>query len=152
MALAAGLAVTGCSADAPASPPPATVEVTEQPTPTVEPAESAAAEVCVYGPAGFNLVLRAWDRVTASRGASDHAEMVEGLIGSTEAQQDYETEGCVGSVESASFMFELSLLNAELIAVDESDDETYEILADAGNAWLDAVGSADGRFTPTYEG
>lgn len=143
------LALAGCSAPAASAPaqPAMTVTVTVAAS---SPSPSAPKEVCDYGVMGdgaMAIIIDGWDLVKASRGASDHAKMVDGFMDSIKSAQTSETKGCVGSVESAKLLFETSILNAEVQFKDRGAAEDYRTIVDAGNAWFDAIGFTKYRFT-----
>lgn len=148
-ALCLALLATACSTPVPPVAPAPTVTVTAS-SATPSAAQSVEAAVCDYGVFTTGLsysTLSRWDLVKASRGASDHTRMINGFIEDLQSSTADEQAGCKGSVESAKLTLALTVLKAKVNTSDEGDDADYTAVMDAGNAWLDALGITDGRFT-----
>ncbi len=143
LAVTATLLLGGCSA----GPAPTVTVTATAPTPSVS---HAGQSVCDYGPVSkgqMGVIISTWDLVKASRGQSDHAGHLESLQEYIESAQEDETKGCVGSVESSALVFEIALVKAESSTSGEASSSSYENIATAGNAWFDAIGFADLRFS-----
>lgn len=112
-------------------------------------AESSASVVSTTLPeicdgTGTILVTRAWDRVVASVGAADHADMIDGLSEAVEAMEDRASEGCIGLDELEELSLETVVLR-DGVAEDAAEDSLYAAVSEAGNAWLSAI-EEDGQF------
>lgn len=141
------LVLASCSAPTPSPSPVATVTVTASTSAT--PSPSAGTVTCEY-PMGDGLqgiIISGWDLVKASRGASDHQQMVSGLMDSVKNAQKDEERGCKGAVESAKLLYDLSVLNAKAMLDDEGEDADYTTIMDDGNAWFETVGFDKFTFT-----
>lgn len=136
--------LAGCSA----SPAPATTVTVTAPVSSSS-APAPAENVCEYPMSDGlqGIIISSWDLVKASRGESDHARMVDGLMQSVKTAQKDEEKGCKGSVESAELLFEASVLYAAALIHDEGEDDSYKAIMDAGNAWFTAVGFTKYTFT-----
>jgi len=150
LALAATLflAISSCTGQPPAPVPTVTATVTATIPKTTPTATELAA--CDYGPMGdgqMALVISAWDLVKASRGASDHPERIETLTEYVKNAQESETKGCQGSAESAGLVFEVAILNADVNISGEAERDDYTKIVAAGNAWFDASGYTEHRFS-----
>lgn len=172
LSVAIVLALTGCGGSAqpqeaaptptplttPATPS-APAQTTTPPDPTTTP---PIVECGVIGLAPKAQLLRVgWDLVVASRGADDHLDMIEAFTDSVDDIADdvddlpgQDDRNSCGAVHLSRLAFEVSVVNAHAVVSGEAEDAVYESAADAGNAWLEAVGLADevAAFTPTYEG
>jgi len=69
------------------------------------------------------------------------------MVRSAENAQEQDT--CKGASELAALDLAVTSLDAEVAASgdDGGDDESYTAIMDAGNAWFDAVGFSDLRFS-----
>lgn len=113
---------------------------------------------CGLLPPDGTLLRHGWDRVTASRGALDHSEWVESFIEDVEDLIDgiedlpQDQRGACGIVELTQLDFELAVLNAWVVANGEGEDEQYQAVSDAANAWLAKLKLEDeiDPFTSTY--
>lgn len=144
LAIATFVLLAGCTAG-PA--PTVTVTATATPTPSVTRSDRS---VCDYGPmwkGQMGVIVSAWDLVKASRGESDHVDQMESMQKYIETMQDEESEGCVGSVESAGLVFEIALAKAAAASRGKAPDSYYGNIVTAGNAWFDSINFTDLRFS-----
>lgn len=103
------------------------------------------------GDIGSSLSLD-WELVVASRGASDHQDLISDMIDSVEDLADAAEPAsypvCNGYQQIHDLNYKLSVLNVDLIVGDETDAQ-YEEIADLGNELLGV--SDDEGYTWDYE-
>lgn len=94
-----------------------------------------------------NSLIMGWKAVMASRGESDHSDMVKSFQKSVEANSDT-LDGCPGKLELAKVSMETSILAMATAFGEEADDDQYQAVCDAGNEWLQAIGytGSEGKF------
>jgi len=140
------LLVAGCTAPATSATtaaPNATVTVTVTATP--EPNEE---DRCDYRPGMINAVIGSWDSVKASRGAADRVKKLASMSKDIAVTQTMDgAVWCVGAPELAFLARVVAQVSDWESEGAELDDDSYELIVDAGNRWLDAMGNTEYRFT-----
>lgn len=120
--------------------------------------EESAAEGDVVGEPCFTVgdvgssLSIGWELVVASRGASDHQDLISDMLDSGEDLADAAEPDsypvCEGYQQIHDLNYKLSVLNVDLIVGDETDAQ-YEEIADLGNELLEI--SDDEGYTWDYE-
>lgn len=153
-AVATVLALAGCGAPE-ESTDQAEGAVEEVADATAEEGAAAGATVgepCfTVGDIGAELSFH-WQLVVASRGASDHQDIISDMLDSGEDLADAADPDsypvCDGYQQIHDLNYKLSVLNVDLIVGDETDAQ-YEEIADLGNELLEI--SDDEGYTWDYE-
>ncbi|WP_209374631.1 hypothetical protein [Brevibacterium renqingii] len=114
--------------------------------------DDTVGEPCfTVGDVGSSLSLD-WELVVASRGASDHQDLISDMLDSGEDLADAAEPDsypvCDGYQQIHDLNYKLSVLNVDLIVGDETDAQ-YEEIADIGNELLEI--SDDEGYSWDYE-
>lgn len=152
IALMGVLVASGCSGT------PGTQASAHSPAPSA-PTTSAPSPSTTSEADGCGLVLldstafalgRSWELVTASRGASDHEKYVEAFIEDIDSLTDdvddeptQEAKNRCDAAGLAEMAYQMSLLNVHVAIDGEAEAGQYEKVANAANAWMEAVGVGD---------
>lgn len=153
-AVATVFALTGCGApeDSADQPEGAVEEVADTTTEESAAEGDTVGEPCfTVGEVGSSLSLD-WELVVASRGASDHQDIISDMLYSGEDLADAAEPDsfpvCDGYQQIQDLNYNLSVLNVDLIVGDETDAQ-YDEIADLGNELLEI--SDDEGYTWDYE-
>lgn len=90
------------------------------------------------------LFVGRWQLVVASIARDDHKEMVRSFADNVREVQLADEKGCASAVEFAELSTNAALLNV-VVTADVALPKDYKLVIDAGNAWLNKIGSND-RF------
>lgn len=140
--------LTCCAADPAVSPsvsPPAVTTTAPRPSPSPVNAAGCGDQFDTRA----LLLADRWSLVVAARGASDELDMAEGFAeAAKDLNDDVKDADCDAelAVATAAVPFEIAVLIAYLSAGTESPSDTYESVAEAGNAVLDQMQMTDAQF------
>lgn len=153
-AVSTALIVSGCSgaeSSAEGTPAPTSPTTTvPSPTATVTVTETAD-ETCVPPqPASINLLARSWDLVVASKGARDHAELVDSFAqDAEELLEDFEDGKCDDTdamAAAAMLNYNTAVLAAYVTLPSGPKVSMYDDITRSGNKLVDAMGIEGTQF------
>lgn len=148
--VAGALMLAGCGGGAESNEAQAPGGETETAEAVSEETHEEATESCyTVGEIGSQVKL-GWESVVGARNASDQPGQIEYLTDSAEELYDDREDlyPCAGQQELADFLYELALLNVDVLSGSDTDEQ-YQKIADLGNDLLEV--SDDEGYEWGYE-